>query len=133
MNPSVTPDFSDDSYSGEVLSEVFHLLQAARRRRVVWYLSHLDLKETVTVRELAKAIAAEEQGTPPDAIPNEDYRPVYTNLVQHHLPALATANVVGFDADRKTVTPGPNLAAVSTAAGVAIPAIALLLSTEIDD
>ena len=133
MNPSVTPDFSDYNRSGETLSEVFHLLQATRRRRVVWYLSYLDPEETVSVREIAKAIAGEEQGVPLDAIPNEDYRPVYTNLVQHHLPALAAMNVVEFDADRKTVSSGPNLDAVSTAAGVAIPAIALHLSTEMED
>lgn len=130
MTPSVTPNFDEDTPSGETLSEVFHLLQAERRRRVVWYLVTLEPDKTVTVRELAKEIAADEQGIPPAVIPNEDYRPVYTNLVQHHLPTLEDANVVEFNADRKVVAPGANLVALVAVAGISIPALALFLTKE---
>lgn len=133
MTPSVTPNFDEDNPSGQTLSKVFHLLRAERRRRVAWYLVGLEPEMSITVRELAKEIAANEQSMPPSEIMNEDYRPVYTNLVQHHLPTLADANVVEFDADRKVVSPGPNIVAVSAVAGITIPAISLLLSKEMTD
>ncbi|MCL9815287.1 DUF7344 domain-containing protein [Natranaeroarchaeum aerophilus] len=132
MTPSVAPDFDEKPPSGETLSHIFHLLQSERRRRVIWYLTHLKSNETVTVRRLAKNVASAEQNMPIPEIPNEDYRPVYTNLVQHHLPALADADAIDFNADRKVVTPGQNLNALSVVAGITIPVIALLRSETVN-
>lgn len=132
MTPSVTPDLDKKRPSGETLSHIFHLLQSERRRRVIWYLTHLKSNETVTVRTLAKNVASAEQNVPIPKVLNEDYRPVYTNLVQHHLPPLADADAIEFNADRKVVTPGQNLNVLSVIAGIAIPVIALLRSESVN-
>lgn len=134
MTPSVYPEFNTDKGDfGRNLSEGFHLLKAHRRRRVVWYLSQVPSGEETTVRELAKQIAAAEQDTVPRRVVNADYRTVYTNLVQHHLPALEQANVIQYDQDRQIVQSGPNLSALTMMLAVAIPSIHLLLATDLEE
>lgn len=128
------PEFDTDKGDfGRNLSEGFRLLKAHRRRRVVWYMSQVSSDEEITVRELAKQIAAAEQDTVPRQVVNTDYRTVYTNLVQHHLPALARANVVRYHQDRQIVKPGPNLSALTMMLGVAIPSVYLLLTTDLEE
>jgi len=87
----------------------------------------MDSNETVTVREVAKQIAAAEQNVSVDAVSNQNYRPVYINLTQHHLPDLDEANVVEFDSDRKIISPGPNAIALAVMASLAVPVAHFLL------
>lgn len=131
MTPPVIPDFdpTDDAF-GKNLSRGFHLLQAERRRRVIWCMAYLDTDDTVTVRELAKQIAAAEQELPVRAVTNDDYRSVYTNLVQHHLPDLRKGNVIEYNRNRQIVSPGPNTDALAVMTATAIPAIHLLLARD---
>lgn len=134
MPPAVTPNFDVTHEAlGADLSEGFHLLRARRRRQVIWYISGMETDDTVTVRELSKQIASVEQGVPPGEVLNPDYRTVYTNLVQNHLPELAGAGVIEYDSDRQVVAPGPNIRALSTLAGIAIPTIILLRSENLAD
>ncbi|WP_438267716.1 hypothetical protein [Halorussus vallis] len=52
-------------------------------------MSQVDFNETVTARELAKQIVAEEEGVPVAEVPNEEYRSVYSNLTQYcRIPML---------------------------------------------
>lgn len=133
MTPPVIPDFdpTDDTIGGN-LSKGFHLLRAERRRQVIWCMSYLDSDSSVTVREVAKQIAAVEQGMPVRAVTNDDYRTVYTNLVQHHLPDLAEGSVVNYNRDRQIVSPGPNTEALVVMNAIAIPTIHLLLARDLD-
>lgn len=133
MTPPVTPDFDPtDEIFGVNLSRGFHLLRAQRRRQVVWCMMYLDTDETITVREVAKQIAAVEQDVSVQAVTNDDYRTVYTNLVQHHLPDLNEADVVEYNRNRQIISPGPNTEALAVLAAMSIPVIHLLLSSDLE-
>ncbi|MDT3434266.1 hypothetical protein [Haloarcula sp. 1CSR25-25] len=95
-------------------------------------MTYLDPDETITVRELAKQIAAVEQGVSIHAVANDEYRTVYTNLVQHHLPDLREGSVIAYNRDRQIVSPGPNAEALAVMAAIAIPAIHLLLARDFE-
>lgn len=128
MTSPIAPDFDPtDDALGENLSKGFHLLRAKRRRQVVWWMADLDPEESISVRDLAKQIASSEQCVAVQSVMNDDYRSVYTNLVQLHLPDLDDAGVVEFDSDRKRVSPGPNVQALAVMTAIAIPAMHLLL------
>lgn len=133
MTPPVTPHFDPtDGSFGENLSKGFHLLRSKRRRQVVWCMTYLDPDETITVRALAKQIAAVEQGVSTHAVANDEYRTVYTNLVQHHLPDLREGSVIAYNRDRQIVSPGPNAEALAVMTAIAIPAIHLLLARDFE-
>lgn len=133
MTPPIFPSFDPtDDRLGNNISRGFHLLRAKRRRQVVWCMEHLDPDQSITVRELGKEITAAEQNLPVQAVSNDDYRSVYTNLVQRHLPALNDANVVDYDSNRKTVSPGPNTEVLVMLSAISMSTIHLLLEDDFE-
>ncbi|RQG93284.1 hypothetical protein EA462_00935 [Natrarchaeobius halalkaliphilus] len=63
----------------------------------------------LSVRTLAREIAAREQDVPMDCATGEPYRNVYNALSQTHLSTLSDTDVIIYDPERQTVAPGPNL------------------------
>lgn len=92
----------------EYLTMMYHSLRAPRRRQVVSILTEAD-SAVVSLRTLAKKIAAEECAIPPERATGEPYRNVYNALSQTHLPNLADAEIIIYDHKRQTVVPGVNL------------------------
>lgn len=92
--------FSDD------LSEVYHALRSPRRRYVIQIITE-NQEEIVSIRLLAREVAAREEGIQPDHATGEPYRNAYNALSQTHLPTLSDAGVIIYDSDRQTVTTGP--------------------------
>ena len=91
------------------LSTLYHALRARRRREAIRIMYSIDAP-AVTVRTLAREVAASENGLPRTHATGEPYRNVYNALSQTHLPTLAEAGIVIYDPERQTVSPGPNLA-----------------------
>lgn len=128
MSPSITPSFdAGEDAIEERLSTGFHLLQATRRRQVIWYVYELGPGELIEVRELPKTIAAAEQGVPVDSVSNDVYRSVYTSLIQTHLPVLDETEVIDYDRVRKTIDWGQNTESVAVTIAVTLPVVQLLL------
>lgn len=111
-------DTNDDSF----LSLLYHALRARRRRETIRFVRATD-SSTVTVRTLAKNIAAVEQGVPPMRATGEPYRNVYNALSQSHLPTLADAGIIIYDPKRQTVSPGPNLLLAALLVAITEPTI----------
>lgn len=86
--------------------ELFHLLQSERRRRTIRYLLAADA-ETIVMRDVAEAVAAEENDTTVALLGSADRQRVYITLYQSHLPQLADAGVITYDQDRGEITPTP--------------------------
>lgn len=103
---SITMSGSEDLSS--VLSEVYEVLSAPRRCHVIQLLAQRD-EDTLSVRTLAREIAAIEEDVPPDSATGEPYRNVYNALSQFHLSTLSDAEIIIYDSDRQTVAAGPNL------------------------
>jgi hypothetical protein len=97
----------DSERTPEELSEVYHVLRAARRRYVIRLLLESD-EETLSVRTLSRQIAALEEDVPRERATGEPYRNVYNALSQTHLSTLSDADLIIYDPDRQTVSPGPN-------------------------
>ena len=97
-----------DEKADEFLSLLYHALRTRRRRQVIRILARSD-DETVTVRSLARKIAATEQSVPRSQATGEPYRNAYNALSQTHLPALVDAGIVIYDPKRQIVSPGSNL------------------------
>jgi hypothetical protein len=77
--------------------EVFDVLRNQRRRFVLQYLKRND--EAVELGELATQVAAWEYETSCENVSAEQRKRVYTTLQQTHLPRLADANIVHYDAE----------------------------------
>lgn len=131
MKLSVSPKVDEESVHNGNLTEEFHLLSSKQRQQVIWCMTRVDPNETVTARELAKQIVAEEEDSSVAEVANEEYRSVYSNLTQHHLPKLSQANVIEYESNRKEVTPGPNVMALAVTMAMVIPTIQLLLGTDL--
>ncbi|MFC7135571.1 DUF7344 domain-containing protein [Halobaculum litoreum] len=91
---------------------VFELLASVRRRYVVEHLDAAD--DTVEVRPLIDAIAEREFGEDPAY---DERKRVYVSLRQTHLPRLADARVIEYDADRGRVAVGDRFGALAFALG----------------
>ncbi|WP_449289197.1 DUF7344 domain-containing protein [Natrarchaeobius halalkaliphilus] len=91
----------------DYLSRVYHSLRAPRRRYVIELVAESD--NDLSVRTLAREIAAREQDVPMDCATGEPYRNVYNALSQTHLSTLSDTDVIIYDPERQTVAPGPNL------------------------
>jgi hypothetical protein len=91
------------SESGQELSksEVFELLSADRRQAVLLYLNATD--GTADLGELAEHIAGKECDCRPTELSSQQRKRVYVGLYQCHLPKMADADVIDYDADRGTV------------------------------
>jgi hydroxymethylpyrimidine pyrophosphatase-like HAD family hydrolase len=107
------------------LSEMYHALRAPRRRTVVSILSDSD-EATITVRSLAREIAADEHSIPVTAASGEPYRNAYNALSQTHLPTLSSTGVIIYDPKRQKVSGGPNLAVASIIIEITRPTVTLL-------
>lgn len=122
------PDDDLDEY----LSTLFHALRAERRRRVVQQLFRATTP-VLTVRELAREIAAAEHELPLAHATGEPYRNAYNALSQTHLPTLADAGIVIYDPARQTVSAGPNLPLAALLVAINRPAVETLREQTPDD
>lgn len=96
-------------------SRVFELLASVRRRYVIEHLDEVaDGVGSVEFRAVTDAVAAREFGDNPSY---EERKRVYVSLRQTHLPRLAEANAVEYDADRGRVAVGDHFGALAFALG----------------
>ena len=91
----------------ELLSHVYHALSAPRRCHVIRLLADTE-DGSLSVRYLARHIAATEHDLPPERATGEPYRNVYNALSQTHLSTLADAGIIIYDSNRQEIDPGPN-------------------------
>lgn len=90
----------------ETVATICSLLGNKRRQAVLAYFFWADSDEPVSVRTIAKSIAAYEEACPVEAVGHQPYKRVRATLLQTHLSKLAAANLIQYDADRKQVAPG---------------------------
>lgn len=97
-----TSEGTTNKTSEEVLTKDtrFHLLGSQRRR---WVLRYLKDEGKTDLGDLAGQIAAWENETSIERVAYPQRKRTYTSLQQTHLPALAEAGVVEFEADRGVV------------------------------
>lgn len=102
---------SDTNLDGQVIEQfegasqqaaAFEVLSHERRRLTVQILlSHSG--DEVTVRELTRQVAANENGLAPTDVTGPQRKRVYTALTQSHLPNLAEHGFVIYDDERNVV------------------------------
>ena len=97
----------DDDYE-QFLSNLYHVLQARRRREVIRIIHTTD-DSTLSVRSIAREIAAVEYDLAQTNATGEPYRNAYNALSQTHLPTLADADIIIYNSERQTVSRGGNL------------------------
>lgn len=90
--------------SPEQVDRIFSLLQNRRRRLVLEY---LRTHESTTQSDLARHVAAVENGTDEAAVTSTQRKRVYVSLYQAHLPKLDDFDAVSFDRDRGTIERTP--------------------------
>ena len=83
------------------LDHVYEALDHPRRRCVCSLLLEDD---EWRLSELARSVAALEDGVPADAVSESSRERVYVSLYHSHVPKLAACGVVSFDADAKTLS-----------------------------
>jgi len=83
------------------LDHVYEALDHPRRRRVCSLLADDD---EWRLSELARSVAALEDGVPADAVSESSRERVYVSLYHSHVPKLAACGVVSFDADAETLS-----------------------------
>lgn len=131
-------------YTDQSISTVHHALRASRRRLVIGLLAHRTLpvnteinsneltatdKGTdplVSVRQLAREIAAIEEDVVLERATGDPYHNVYTSLIQTHLPELDEVDAIEYDGDRKTVMPDRNLIALAMVVASTSPVTQML-------
>lgn len=93
---------SEGNSPSELSSDlVFEILCNARRRMVLYYLRQEG--EPVTVEELAREIAAMENGVSLDELTRQQRKRVYVSLYQTHLPKLEDTGIIEYDEDGNDV------------------------------
>ena len=87
----------------EALSEatVFEVLSSPRRRYLLYYLRTVG--GTAELNECARQIAAWENEIDIESVERQQRKRVYVSLYQSHVPRLAEAGVVAYDADAGVV------------------------------
>ena len=98
----------DDEDYEQFLSNLYHVLQARRRREVIRIIHTTD-DSTLSVRSIAREIAAVEYDLAQTNATGEPYRNAYNALSQTHLPTLADADIIIYNSERQTVSRGGNL------------------------
>lgn len=88
----------------ERLDMIFAILQNHRRRLVLEYLRE---RHSTTQSDLARYVAAVENGVPESAVTSTQRKRVYVSLYQAHLPKLDDFGAISFDQDRGTVERTP--------------------------
>lgn len=84
------------------LDELFRALSESRRRTILDILSHHY--QPVEVRSVARDVAASEQQLSPRELSAEAVDQIILSLQYVHLPHLAQAGLVEYDADEETIT-----------------------------
>lgn len=85
---------------------IFDVFMAAERRDAIRFLQDAD--EPIAVADLAHELAAQDLD-PSDAVaPFADVLRVRNYLYHVHIPRLADENVVDYDDEGNTITPGQN-------------------------
>lgn len=113
------------------LTRLYNALKTPRRRNVLYALKTSETP-VVSVRHLAKEIAAKEHGLPAQYATGEPYRNVYNALSQTHLPTLANAGIVIYDSKRQMVSRGPHFTTATLILAVNSPIVHTLDSPEAD-
>ena len=92
--------------------DVWSLLSNVRRRRTLIIVDDAD--EAVHVTDLAKNVAAYELGIDVEDVGHQQWRRVYSTLVQGHLTTLSQAGVVDYDIDEKMIEAVPETTELAT-------------------
>jgi hypothetical protein len=98
-----------DQLNPDTVTTVCSILGNRRRQLVVLYLLTCDSNEWVTLTELARWIAAVTTNSSLEEARGSDYSNVREALRQTHLPTLADADVITYDADRTRLSPSDHL------------------------
>ena len=95
----------NDSMNRTELSrdQVFEVLQSMRRRYAVHYLRRENC--TVDFADVTDHVAAWEYNTSPTDLLSEQRKRVYISLYQTHIPALADAGIIDYDAETGKIQP----------------------------
>lgn len=89
------------------VSETLELLVPERRQTVLEVL-HASPQRPIPVSTLADHVACDEYDCDVETLTTEQRKRVYIALYQSHLPTLAQANVVSYDADESLVKSDQN-------------------------
>lgn len=81
---------------------VFDVLSSPRRRYALYYLRTVG--GSAELNEIARQVAAWENGIERRAVGRQQRKRVYVSLYQTHVPRLAEAGVIDYDAERGIVT-----------------------------
>lgn len=76
---------------------VFDLLSSPRRRFVLYYLR--TESDSIALTALADEVAAWEYETPVEELTDQERKRAYVSLYQTHIPKLADAGIVEYDAE----------------------------------
>lgn len=116
---------SEEVSEDTLLSTLYHALRASRRRAVITTLANSS-GLPISVRDLAKKIAASEENVTLAQATGEPYRNAYNALSQSHLPMLAEADIIIYDSDRQVVSPGSKILVATMLVAVGPPVIQTL-------
>ncbi|SIR92371.1 hypothetical protein SAMN05421858_4564 [Haladaptatus litoreus] len=94
------------------LQPVFEAIAHPRRRYLVYTLAEAT---EWSLDDLATKLAAWETDTVETNIATLTRHEMYTSLYHSHVPKLVDLDVIEFDADTETITPGPHAVQVLTA------------------
>ncbi|WP_224447829.1 DUF7344 domain-containing protein [Haloprofundus salilacus] len=84
------------------LDAVFRVLENPRRRYVLYHLQ--TCRYPATLSEVAEQVALWETRETPETLPEETLEQIHADLHHSHLPKLADAGIVDYDADANVVT-----------------------------
>lgn len=108
--PNIRTDSDRPSIDLEA-DEVYRLLAKRRRRLLLVALDdHPD--ERVSLSELARDVAAQEESTIAGDAPRKEYNVTYVALYQSHVPVLSEHDVVEWDSDRSVLRSRPPASAL---------------------
>ena len=85
--------------------DAFHVLQNARRRAVLRYLSEHSEEDTFVMRDIAEEVAAWEHDTTVQRLVSDERQRVYIALYQSHLPKLDEHGIIEYNQSRGVVEP----------------------------
>ena len=115
MSVRTDPEFDDadeaamnsDSSREACISkdDAFHVLQNARRRAVLRYLSEHSEEDTFVMRDIAEEVAAWEHDTTVQRLVSDERQRVYIALYQSHLPKLDEHGIIEYNQSRGVVEP----------------------------
>ncbi|SFK69992.1 hypothetical protein SAMN04487950_0657 [Halogranum rubrum] len=97
----------DTAAVGLPADEVFHLLQNARRRRVLHYVFAHEGEEPFEMRTIAEHVAAWESDTTLQQLTSDQRQRAYISLYQCHLPKLDDKGIIDYNQSRGVVEPTP--------------------------